>query len=118
MEWDPVDVATVFVDVEDEVVYGHYYREGFIENHVKEEKHKRFLIARTNTATNPTNAQAKRWILRAVVVHLENAPLTAATVMCSIGLNGFTFPNSHKIVENVRAMSVHRAVSIILLDPF
>ena len=118
MEWDPVDVATVFVDVEDEVVHRHCQGQRFAQYHVKEEKHKRFLIARTDTATNPTNAQAKRWILRAVVVHLENAPLTAATVMCSIGLNGFTFPNSHKIVENVRAMSVHRAVSIILLDPF
>lgn len=118
MERDPVDVATVFVDVEDEVVYGHYYREGFIEDHVKEEKHKRFLIARTDTATDPTRAQAERPILRAVVVHLENAPLTAATVMCSIGFNGFTFPNLHEIIENVRAMSVHRAVAVILLDPF
>ena len=53
-----------------------------------------------------------------MMVHLENATLAAATVMCSIGLNGFTFPNLHESIKKVRAVSIHRTVFIILLDPF
>ena len=69
VEGDPVDVATVFVDVEDEVVHRHCQGQRFAQYHVKEEKHKGFLVARSDAAADPTTGKATKRTLRAVVVH-------------------------------------------------